>query len=129
MNKINLGISGCMGRMGQQLIRSSKKNKGFKLVTLTENILVNKKFSFDKNFKGDFNLNDNLVSKTMNRELIYTGCQILNRSLFHDYKIENFSITCLWDELIKKNELFGFESKNDFYHLTDHQTFKKLQDL
>ena len=45
MNKINLGISGCMGRMGQQLIRSSKKNKSFKLVTLTENILVNKKFN------------------------------------------------------------------------------------
>ena len=45
MNKINLGISGCMGRMGQQLIRSSKKNKSFKLVTLTENMLVNKKFN------------------------------------------------------------------------------------
>ena len=34
-------------------------------------LLVNKKFSFDKNFKGDFDLNDNLVSKTMNREFIY----------------------------------------------------------
>ena len=45
MNKINLGISGCMGRMGQQLIKSSKKNKNFKLVTLTENRLVNKKFN------------------------------------------------------------------------------------
>lgn len=92
-------------------------------------LLVNKKFSFDKNFKGDFDLNDNLVSNTMNREFIYTGCQILNRSLFHGYKIENFSISSVWDELIKKNELFGFESKNNFYHLTDHQTFKKLQDL
>ena len=45
MKKINLAISGCMGRMGQQLIRSSKKNKKFKLVTLTENRLVNKKFN------------------------------------------------------------------------------------
>ena len=45
MKKINLAISGCMGRMGQQLIRSSKKNKNFKLVTLTENRLVNKKFN------------------------------------------------------------------------------------
>ena len=44
MKKINLGISGCMGRMGQQLIKSSKKNKNFKLVTLTENRLVNRKF-------------------------------------------------------------------------------------
>ena len=45
MKKINLSISGCMGRMGQQLIKSSKKNKKFKLVSLTENRLVNKKIS------------------------------------------------------------------------------------
>ena len=44
MKKINLAISGCMGRMGQQLIKSSKKNKNFKLVTLTENRIINKKF-------------------------------------------------------------------------------------
>ena len=45
MKKINLTITGCMGRMGQQLIKSSKKNKDFKLVALTENRLINKKFS------------------------------------------------------------------------------------
>ena len=45
MKKINLSISGCMGRMGQQLIKSSKKNNDFKLISLTENKLVNKKFS------------------------------------------------------------------------------------
>ena len=38
MKKINLAISGCMGRMGQQLIKSSKKNKNFKLVTITDQI-------------------------------------------------------------------------------------------
>ena len=45
MKKINLAISGCLGRMGRQLIKSSKKNKSFKLVTLTENKLINKKFN------------------------------------------------------------------------------------
>ena len=45
MRKINLAISGCMGRMGQQLIKSSKKNKSFKLVTLTENRLINRTFN------------------------------------------------------------------------------------
>ena len=44
MKMINLAISGCMGRMGQQLIKTSKKNKDFKLVTLTENRSINKKF-------------------------------------------------------------------------------------
>jgi len=43
MKKINLSISGCMGRMGQQLIKSSKKNKNFKLISLTENRIINKK--------------------------------------------------------------------------------------
>ena len=45
MKKINLAISGCLGRMGQQLIRSSKTNKNFKLVTLTENKPINKKIA------------------------------------------------------------------------------------
>ena len=49
MKKINLSITGCMGRMGQQLIKSSKKNKNFKLVSLTENKIINKKI-FKKNF-------------------------------------------------------------------------------
>ena len=44
MRKINLSISGCMGRMGQQLIKSSK-NRIFKLVSLTENRLINKKIA------------------------------------------------------------------------------------
>ena len=43
MKKINLAISGCMGRMGQQLIRSANKNKNFKIVSLTENKNINKK--------------------------------------------------------------------------------------
>ena len=45
MKKINLSISGCMGRMGQQLIKSSKKNKKFNLVSLTENRLINNKIA------------------------------------------------------------------------------------
>ena len=52
MKKINLAITGCMGRMGQQIIKSAKKNKNFKLVALTENRLVNKKFS---GIKPEFN--------------------------------------------------------------------------
>ena len=45
MKKINLSITGCMGRMGQQLIKSANKNKDFKLVSLTESKLINKKIN------------------------------------------------------------------------------------
>ena len=45
MKKINLAISGCLGRMGQNLIKSAKTNKNFKLLTLTENKVINKKIA------------------------------------------------------------------------------------
>ena len=45
MKKTNLAITGCMGRMGQQIIKSVKKDKRFKLVTLTENKIINKKIN------------------------------------------------------------------------------------
>ena len=43
MRKINLGISGCLGRMGKQIIRSAKNNRNYKLVALTEHKKINKK--------------------------------------------------------------------------------------
>ena len=45
MKKINLAITGCLGRMGQQLIKSSKTNNNFKIVALTENKTINKKIA------------------------------------------------------------------------------------
>ena len=45
MKKINLAVTGCLGRMGQQLVKSSKSSKNFKLVSVTENRVVNKKVS------------------------------------------------------------------------------------
>ena len=45
MGKINLAITGCMGRMGQQLIKSAIKDKSTRLVALTENRAINKKIS------------------------------------------------------------------------------------
>jgi len=53
MRKINLSISGCMGRMGQQLIKSSKINRNFKLVSLTENRIINKKIAGIKPSKNN----------------------------------------------------------------------------
>lgn len=92
-------------------------------------LLVKKELSFDKNLSGDFDLIDNLIIKNNDRKFIYTGCQIINRKLLSDYKDKNFSISNVWNDLIKKRELYGFETTEKFYHLTDLETFKKLQDL
>jgi MurNAc alpha-1-phosphate uridylyltransferase len=91
-------------------------------------LLVDRKLSFDKNLKGDFNLDNNLITQD-HKNFIYTGCQILNKSIFKDRSIENFSISEIWLDLIKNNLLSGFESKLEFYHATDLETFNKLLDL
>ena len=92
-------------------------------------LLVKKELSFDKNLGGDFDLIDNLIIKNNDRKFIYTGCQIINKKLLSDYKDKNFSISNVWNDLIRKKELYGFETTKEFYHLTDLETFKKLQDL
>ena len=92
-------------------------------------LLVNKKLSFDKKLKGDFNLKNNLIYKEVEKELIYIGCQIINKKLFVRNKIENYSILEIWNKLLDQKKLYGYESQKDFYHLTDLDIFKKLKDL
>ena len=68
MKKINLAITGCLGRMGQQLIKSSKTNKNFKLVALTENKTINKKIHgirIDKNSDQTFKKSDVIIDFTI----------------------------------------------------------------
>ena len=91
--------------------------------------LVNKKLSFDKNLKGDFTLKDNKIYNEVDNHFIYTGCQILNKKLFKSFRIENFSISKVWDDLMKLEKLNGLESQKKFYHLTNLEIFKKLQDF
>ena len=68
MKKINLTISGCMGRMGQQLIKSSKSNKNFKLSSLTENRIIKKKINGIKpelNSENAFKKSDVIIDFTV----------------------------------------------------------------
>ena len=89
-------------------------------------LLVNKTLSFDKKLKGDFNLIENKIIKNHQNDLIYTGCQIINKSLFEFYSVKNFSISEVWNELIIKNKLYGYESLKDFHHLTNLEVYKEL---
>ena len=89
-------------------------------------LLASENLSFDKNLKGDFNLKKNIIKKDELNHLIYTGCQILNKSLFDSYEVGNFSISSIWNELINKDELYGFESLEGFRHLTDFNIYNQL---
>ena len=92
-------------------------------------LLVNKKLSFDQNFKGDFSLSNNRISKKDKMDFIYTGCQILNKKILMSQIKSKFSILNVWNKLIDEKKLYGYESKKKFYHLTDLKTFNKLKDL
>ena len=115
----------------RQYISEIKQMSEFYFSNNLNNILLltNKKKSFDKNLKGDFNLTNNSLKKSENNDFIYIGCQILNRNLLKNYQICSFSVSKIWNELLKKNELNGFESASEFYHLTNLETFKRLQDF
>ena len=89
-------------------------------------MVVNKSNSFDKRFKGDFKLNNNKLSKDTESNYIYTGCQIINRELFNSFNEEIFSISKIWNKQTNKNELYGYEYKGSFIHLTDIEIYKKL---
>jgi|TARA_B110000003_G_scaffold22461_1_gene21651 N-acetyl-alpha-D-muramate 1-phosphate uridylyltransferase len=89
-------------------------------------LLVNKNFSFDKQLKGDFNLIENKIRKNDQNNFIYTGCQIINKELFKSHLINNFSISEIWNKLVYKNELYGYESRENFYHLTSLKVYKEL---
>ena len=68
MKKINISITGCLGRMGKQLIGAVKKNKNFKLVSLTENKLIKKKYDgikIEKNSEKAFKKTDIIIDFTV----------------------------------------------------------------
>jgi len=115
----------------EDYIAEINKMKDFYLSNELDNILllVNKKLSFDKNLKGDFKLINNFLKKNDDNDFIYIGCQILNKTLFKKHKVYSFSISEIWNELLKKEKLNGFESSNKFYHLTNLEIFKKLKDF
>lgn len=91
-------------------------------------LVVNKEKSFDKSFKGDFSLKNNLISRKNRDDLnyIYTGLQIIKPEVFSDLDIKVFSINRIWDQLIETNELYGIESNIEFLHVSTLDIYKNL---
>jgi MurNAc alpha-1-phosphate uridylyltransferase len=92
-------------------------------------LLVNKKLSFDTSFKGDFNLKDNIVSKDIENNFIFTGLQLIDRNCFNMINKEVFSMNEVWDKLIDENKLYGLESRQKFYHLNTENMYNKISNL
>ncbi len=89
-------------------------------------LVVEKSNSYDQRITGDFSIEKNILSKSSNKNFIFTGCQILNKSIFEDYKIEKFPINTIWEKMISQNRLYGYKSVGKFTHLTDIEIYNKL---
>ena len=97
-------------------------------ISNSKNILlvVHKDRSFDQNIMGDFNLEENNLKKVKPLNFIFTGCQIFDKKIFQKYGNKSFPMSEVWNDLLTKNELKGFESKTNFKHVTNFEIYNKL---
>ena len=93
MKKINLAITGCLGRMGQQLIKSAKLNKDFKLTVLTENKIINKKINGikpDLNTENTFKKIDLIIDFTVPKctlEVLKIASKLKKKNSYWNYRL------------------------------------------
>ena len=93
MKKINLAITGCMGRMGQQLIKTSKANKNFKLVSLTESRIINKSIIGIRpslNTENAFKKANVIIDFTIPKctlEVLKIASKLKKKSCYRNYRI------------------------------------------
>jgi len=93
-------------------------------------LLVNKMNSYDKSFKGDFNFTEkNCIIREANNHYIFTGAQIINRSIFKTINEKIFSMNQIWDKMIKEKRLLGQESSQTFFHVNDFKIYEQLNKL
>ena len=112
----------------KEYIEIIRKMEDFYFENKIQNILlvVKKSNSFDKKLEGDFNLDERNILNYKEKSFIYTGCQIINKNIFSKVNKKSFSVVEIWKQLINENKLYGFESLNDFIHITDIEIFNKL---
>ena len=92
-------------------------------------LLVKKELSLDNSFKGDFNINNNLISKNEHNQFIFTGLQIIKNDHLLSFDKDIFSMNEVWAKLISEKNLGGLESNQKFYHLNTFEIFKKISSL
>ena len=93
-------------------------------------LLVNKINSHDKTFKGDFNFKENnCISREVSNQYIFTGAQIINRSIFETINEKIFSMNLIWDNMIREKKLLGQESSQTFFHVNNFKVYEQLNKL
>jgi len=93
-------------------------------------LLVDKINSHDKSFKGDFNfMENNYVTREVSNQYIFTGAQIINRSIFETISEKVFSMNLVWDRMVEEKKLLGQESSQTFFHINNFKVYEQLNKL
>ncbi len=93
-------------------------------------LLVDKLNSYDKSFKGDFNFaKNNYITKEASNQYIFTGAQIINRSIFETISEKVFSMNLVWDRMVEEKKLLGQESSQTFFHINNFKVYEQLNKL
>ena len=93
-------------------------------------LLVDKNISHDKSFKGDFNfIKNNYITRETNNQYIFTGAQIINRSIFKGVEEKVFSMNLVWNQMIVEKNLLGQESNQTFFHVNNLKIYEELNNL
>jgi|TARA_B110000259_G_scaffold90870_1_gene105514 MurNAc alpha-1-phosphate uridylyltransferase len=93
-------------------------------------LLVDKINSHDKSFKGDFNfMENNCITRKTSNQYIFTGAQIIDRSIFKVANKKIFSMNLIWDNMIKEKKLLGQESNQTFFHVNNFKVYEELNKL
>ena len=93
-------------------------------------LLANKMNSHDKSFKGDFNfIENNCITREVNNHYIFTGAQIISRSIFETINEKIFSMNLIWDNMIREKKLLGQESNQSFFHVNNFKVYEQLNKL
>ena len=93
-------------------------------------LLVDKKNSHDTSFKGDFNFAENkYIIRENSNQFIFTGAQIIDRSIFKNINEKVFSMNLVWDQMVKEKKLLGQESSQTFFHINNLKVYEELSKL
>jgi MurNAc alpha-1-phosphate uridylyltransferase len=93
-------------------------------------LLVDKINSHDKSFKGDFSfMKNSCIIRKASNQYIFTGAQIINRSIFENINEKVFSMNLAWDQMIKEKKLLGQESSQTFFHVNNFKVYEELNKL
>ena len=93
-------------------------------------LLVDKKNSHDTSFKGDFNFAENkYIIRENSNQFIFTGAQIIDRSIFKNINEKVFSMKLVWDQIVKEKKLLGQESSQTFFHINNLKVYEELSKL